>query len=152
MPIDATSGRQLVKPPALRPGDTIGIVAPASNVKQADLEAGCKALHRLDIRPSTSILFSSAIFTSPERPSGGSHELEEMFERGRKFAPSFARAAATARTICCGISTGRRLQSHPKIFIGYSDVTCLLTQFVDSGLVDVPRADGGERLGARTTV
>jgi hypothetical protein len=40
-----------IKPPALRPGDTVGIVAPASNVKRADLEAGCEALRRAGYRP-----------------------------------------------------------------------------------------------------
>ena len=42
-----------VKPPALTPGDTVGIVAPASNVKRADLEAGCEALRAR----ATAILF-----------------------------------------------------------------------------------------------
>src|SRR3569832_58965 len=29
----------------------------------------------------------------------------------------------------------KKIASHPKIFVGYSDVTALLTRFVDSGLV-----------------
>ena len=45
------STRQLVKPPALRLGDTVGIVAPASNVKQSELEAGCEALRRAGYKP-----------------------------------------------------------------------------------------------------
>ena len=40
-----------IKPPALRPGDTVGIVAPASNVKLEDLEAGCEGLRRAGYRP-----------------------------------------------------------------------------------------------------
>jgi muramoyltetrapeptide carboxypeptidase LdcA involved in peptidoglycan recycling len=40
-----------VKPPAVRPGDTVGIVAPASNIKQAELEAGCNALRRAGYVP-----------------------------------------------------------------------------------------------------
>ena len=33
-----------IKPPVLQAGDTVGIVAPASNVRADDLEAGCAAL------------------------------------------------------------------------------------------------------------
>ena len=45
------SAGQLVKPAALHPGDTVGIVAPASNLKQEDLEAGCEALRRAGYKP-----------------------------------------------------------------------------------------------------
>ena len=40
-----------IKPPALQPGDTVGIVAPASNVKPELLEAGCAALRDLGYKP-----------------------------------------------------------------------------------------------------
>jgi muramoyltetrapeptide carboxypeptidase len=46
-----SSNPQLVKPPALRNGDTVGIVAPASNIKPADLDAGCEALRRAGYNP-----------------------------------------------------------------------------------------------------
>ena len=39
-----------IKPPALRFGDLIGIVAPASNIKADMLEEGCRELERLGFR------------------------------------------------------------------------------------------------------
>src|SRR5260370_1612398 len=42
---------QRVKPRALRPGDTVGIVAPASNIQRTLLEAGCRALSELGYNP-----------------------------------------------------------------------------------------------------
>ena len=42
---------QSVKPPALRSGDVVGIVAPASNLNKAELDAGCEALRRAGYRP-----------------------------------------------------------------------------------------------------
>src|SRR5262245_14356779 len=39
-----------IKPPALRPGDLIGIVAPGSNIKPDLLEEGCRELERLGFR------------------------------------------------------------------------------------------------------
>src|SRR5882762_6843763 len=73
--------RQTVKPPALRPGDAVGIVAPASNIQRADLEAGCEALRRAGYRPLyfESILERDLYFAgSAERRA---RELEEMFAR-----------------------------------------------------------------------
>jgi muramoyltetrapeptide carboxypeptidase len=40
-----------IKPRALRPGDKVGIVAPASNVKREMLEAGCDGLRRAGYEP-----------------------------------------------------------------------------------------------------
>src|SRR5215831_9769024 len=40
----------VIKPKALRPGDTIGIVAPASNIKPELLRQGCRELESLGFR------------------------------------------------------------------------------------------------------
>src|SRR5438034_9321100 len=70
-----------VKPPALKRGDVVGIVAPASDIKRELLEAGCDALRELGYKPFyfDSILERDLYFA-------GSHErrvqeLQEMFER-----------------------------------------------------------------------
>jgi len=127
-------GRQLVKPPALRPGDTIGIVAPASNVKQADLEAGCAALHQAGYKTFhlDSILERDLYFagTAGRRM----RELEEMFDRDDVRAILCARGGYGANYLLQELDW-KKIANHPKIFVGYSDITCLLTQFVDSGLV-----------------
>lgn len=127
-------GRQLVKPPALRPGDTIGIVAPASNVKQADLEAGCAELHQAGYKTFhlDSILERDLYFagTAGRRM----RELEEMFDRDDVRAILCARGGYGANYLLQNLAW-KKIQNHPKIFVGYSDITCLLTQFVDSGLV-----------------
>jgi len=126
--------RQLVKPPALHPGDTIGIVAPASNVKQADLVAGCAALRQAGYKTFylDSILDRDLYFagTAARRL----RELEEMFEREEVRAILCARGGYGANYLLRDLDW-KEIANHPKIFIGYSDVTCLLTQFVDSGLV-----------------
>ena len=125
---------QLVKPPALRPGDTIGIVAPASNVRQADLEAGCAALRHAGYNTFylDSILERDLYFagTAGRRL----RELEEMFEREDVRAILCARGGYGANYLLQGLDR-ERIANYPKIFVGYSDVTALLTHFVDSGLV-----------------
>jgi len=131
----SASNVQLVKPPALRPGDTVGIVASASNIKQADLEAGCEALRRVGYRPFylDSILDRDVYFAgSVERRV---RELEEMFERDEVRAVLCARGGYGANYLLDQLDL-EKIESHPKIFVGYSDVTSLLTHFTDAaGLV-----------------
>ena len=70
-----------VRPPALRPGDTVGIIAPASGFRRDDFEAGCAELLRLGYQPFylPSIFDRELYFAgSVERRVG---ELHEMFAR-----------------------------------------------------------------------
>jgi len=124
-----------IKPPALRPGDTVGIVAPASNVKRGDLEAGCEGLRRAGYRPvySDSILEQDLYFAgSVERRA---RELEEMFERENVRAIICARGGYGANYLLEALDL-EKIKAHPKIVVGYSDVTTLLTYFSDAaGLV-----------------
>ncbi len=120
---------------SLRPGDTIGLVAPASNIKQADLEAGCAALRRAGYRPFyfDSILDRDLYFAgSVERRA---RELEDMFTRDEVRAILCARGGYGANHLLPEIDL-ETIKAHPKSFIGYSDITALLTYFSDAaGLV-----------------
>ncbi len=121
----------LVKPPALRPGDTIGIVAPASNLKQSDLDAGCEALRRAGYRPFylDSILERDLYFAGA--PDRRRHELEEMFTRTDVRAILCARGGYGSNYLLNGLNL-EIVKTYPKIFIGYSDITSLMTYFVDA--------------------
>jgi len=126
---------QPVKPPALRRGDTVGIVAPASNIRQADLEAGCEALRSAGYRPFyfDSILDRDLYFAG----SVGRRvrELEEMFGREEVRAILCARGGYGANYLLDRFDFNL-VKLHPKIFVGYSDLTSLLTRFTDrAGLV-----------------
>jgi muramoyltetrapeptide carboxypeptidase len=120
-----------VKPPALRPGDTVGIVAPASNVKHDDLEAGCEGLRRAGYRPFyfDSILDQDIYFAgSVERRA---RELEAMFTREDVKAIVCARGGYGSNYLLEALDL-QIIKSHPKIFVGYSDLTALLTYFSDA--------------------
>ncbi len=124
-----------VKPPALRAGDTVGIVAPASNIKRDDLEAGCEALRRAGYKPFyfDSILEQDLYFAgSVERRAC---ELEETFVREDVRGIVCARGGYGANYLLPRLDL-EKIKSHPKIIVGYSDNTALLTYFADaSGLV-----------------
>src|SRR6266853_344468 len=120
-----------IKPPALQHGDTVGIVAPASNIQRDLLDAGCEMLRRLEYRPFylDSILDQDLYFAgSAERRA---RELEEMFVRDDVRAIVCARGGYGANYLLNALDL-RKIAAHPKIFVGYSDLTSLLTRFADA--------------------
>ncbi|HXM23767.1 MAG TPA: LD-carboxypeptidase [Terriglobales bacterium] len=124
-----------IKPSALQPGDTVGIIAPASNINRELLEAGCDALRRLGYKPFylDSILEKNLYFAgSVERRA---RELDEMFSRDDVRAIVCARGGYGANYLLATLNL-EKIKAHPKIFVGYSDITTLLTYVLDSvGLV-----------------
>lgn len=140
-----------LKPAALQPGDTVGIVAPASPIKRHLLEAGCEALRRLGYKP----FYLDSIFDRDLYFAGSvkrrARELEEMFCRDEVKAILCARGGYGCNYLLPELDIDL-IATHPKIFAGYSDVTSLLTWFQDTiGLVafhapmvtaDFAKADG----------
>ncbi len=119
-----------IKPRALKPGDKVGIVAPASNVKREMLEAGCAGLRRAGYEPFyfESILERDLYFAgSAERRA---RELEDMFVRDDIRAILCARGGYGSNYLLSTLDR-KKIAAHPKIFVGYSDLTTLLTWFTD---------------------
>lgn len=129
--IDPTLQIARVKPAALRPGDVVGIVAPASNIKRDVLEQGCATLRSLGYTP----FYFDSIFEQDLYFAGSvdrrARELEEMFERDDIKAIVCARGGYGANYLLRELDPAK-VAGHPKIFVGYSDVTTLLTCFADS--------------------
>lgn len=119
------------KPRALRPGDTVGVVAPASNVKRDDLLAGCEGLRRAGYHP----LYFDSIFERDLYFAGSverrARELEEMFARDDVAAIICARGGYGANYLLHALDL-EKIKKSPKIFVGYSDLTTLLTYFSDA--------------------
>src|SRR5438270_5867634 len=120
-----------VKPPALQRGDTVAIVAPASNIQPALLEAGCAVLSRLGYKP----VYDQSIFDRDLYFAGSverrARELEEMFQRDDVRAILCARGGYGSNYLLNALDP-QKIVSNPKIFVGYSDITTLLTCFADS--------------------
>ena len=119
------------KPRPLRQGDKVGIVAPASNIKRELLETGCDGLRQLGYEPiyQESILERDLYFAgSVERRA---KELEQMIVRDDVRAIVCARGGYGANYLLNKLNPAK-VVTHPKIFVGYSDITTLLTCFADS--------------------
>lgn len=120
-----------IKPRTLRRGDKVGIVAPASNIKREMLEAGCDGLRAAGYEPFylESILDRDLYFAgSVERRV---HELEEMFVRDDVRAIVCARGGYGSNYLPLALSPAMII-SHPKIFVGYSDISTLLCCVADA--------------------
>jgi len=120
-----------IKPPVLQPGDTVGIVAPASNVNPDDLESGCAALRALGYK----VFYLESILDRDLYFAGSAvrraRELEEMFTRDEVRAIVCARGGYGSNYLL-DILDLNKIKAHPKIFVGYSDLTTLLTYLADA--------------------
>ncbi len=119
-----------IKPPALQLGDTVGIVAPASPIQRNLLDAGCVSLWRMGYKP----VFLDSIFDQDLYFAGTAkrraRELEEMFTREDVRAIICARGGYGCNYLLDELDLPK-IARHPKIFVGYSDVTTLLTHLTD---------------------
>jgi muramoyltetrapeptide carboxypeptidase len=114
-----------IKPPALKQGDTVAIVAPAAAVDRDLLERGISALVAMGFRVKASehVLRRSGILAGTDR--------ERAADLQNCFAEPEAKAILAARG---GYGSGRLLPlldfaaigRNPKIFLGFSDITFLL--------------------------
>jgi len=120
-----------IKPPALRAGDNIGIVAPASYFKREDFEEGCAALRKMGYNP----VYDESIFDRDLYFAGSVErrvrELKNMFERDDVKAIICARGGYGSNYLLPVLDISK-ITSHPKAFIGYSDNTSLQTHFCDA--------------------
>jgi muramoyltetrapeptide carboxypeptidase len=116
----------MIRPRALRPGDRIAIVAPASNCSREEFDRGIGEIRRLGYEP----VFSDAVF---ERGvfSAGSPET-----RATDFLRAWTDPSVAALLAVRGGYGSVQILPHlpvaviqrtPKLFIGYSDNTTILS-------------------------
>lgn len=122
--------RKVSKPAALKPGDTVAVVAPSAAIERQHLERGVNVLASIGFRVKVSerVLARSGILAGDDRARAG--ELQAC------FADPAIKAIFCARG---GYGCGRlmplldfkAIASAPKVFVGFSDATFLLNALVD---------------------
>lgn len=125
-----------IRPPRLQPGDTVGIVAPASAPPDpGNIDRGAAALEELGfkVKFAPCVRKRRGFLAGSDRDRAG--DLMRMFTDG------------SVRAVVCvrgGYGTGRLLplldygaiRTNAKIFVGYSDITMLHCAFlVKAGLI-----------------
>ncbi len=114
-----------IKPPRLAPGDVIGVLAPAGPVAKEEIEPGMKALESLGfhVRLSPNLLLREGYLA-------GSDDLR-LDDLHALFGDKGVKAIICARGGYGCLRLFDRIdfdliKRHPKILVGYSDITSLL--------------------------
>jgi len=127
--------KKSIRPPRLKPGDTIGIVSPAGPFDPEKFMKGKTVLESMGFQT----FFDEGIFQKHGFLAGT--DIQRSDQVNRLFADPTVQAIACARG---GYGSMRILsfldfetiQTHPKIFLGFSDISALLSVLYDQcGLV-----------------
>ena len=116
-------------------GDTIGVIAPASSFDREKFQQGCERLRALGYK----VFFHESIFEK-ESYFAGTHErraweLRQMFEKPFVKAIFCARGGYGSNYLLPHLDL-ESIRRNPKLLMGYSDITSLLTYIHDqTGLV-----------------
>lgn len=125
----------IIRPPALRQGDRIGIIAPASSFNRERFLAGCERLRQMGYEP----VYSQNIFDRDLYFAGSAerrtHEFQEFWRRDDIAALICVRGGYGSNYLLEKLDYSM-IASHPKILLGCSDITSLLTAIHDrTGLI-----------------
>lgn len=118
--------RPIIKPRPLKPGDKIGIIAPASSFNRESFLAGCERLRQMGFDP----VYSEDIFNSDLYFAGTVErrlrELETMLSREDIAAIIGVRGGYGSNYLLPRLNF-ELFRKNPKIILGCSDLTSLFT-------------------------
>jgi muramoyltetrapeptide carboxypeptidase len=133
--VNFLASASIIKPAALRLGDKIGLIAPASSFNKEAFLAGCDRLRQMGFEP----VYSQNIFDRDLYFAGNLerrvHELAAFLSRDDVKALIGVRGGYGSNYLLERLDF-REFARHPKIVLGCSDLTSLLTAINDrTGLV-----------------
>jgi muramoyltetrapeptide carboxypeptidase len=114
------------KPRALRPGDKIAVIAPASSFARDDFEAGVAELRRLGYDP----VYDDSVFARDAYVAGEPSLRAAAFRRAwmdEEIAALIAVRGGYGSVHILPMLDAREIRRAPKAFIGYSDNTSILS-------------------------
>ncbi|MYN17604.1 LD-carboxypeptidase [Rugamonas sp. FT107W] len=139
LPASAAPARKramrLIKPPRLQPGDLVGLIAPAGHTNDAALAEAVANIESLGLRvrlgDNVNYVYGNYAGTVEQRLA----DLHAMFRDSEVKAVWAVRGGSGCISLLEHIDY-RLIRAHPKVLIGYSDITCLhLALLKQCGLV-----------------
>jgi muramoyltetrapeptide carboxypeptidase len=120
---------KLLKPSPLKKGDKVGIIAPAGAVEAEPLHRGAEAIRRtgFQVELAQGILERKGYLAGDE--SQRAQALQDFFGRPDIKAIFCARGGFGSIQLL-PLLDAKAIRRHPKIFVGYSDVSILLNWFL----------------------
>jgi muramoyltetrapeptide carboxypeptidase len=122
---------RLIKPPAVAPGASIGVVAPASSAKPDRVERGLAALHALGYTPKpgpNAFLREPLYFAGT--PAQRLADLHAAFSDPETGAVMALRGGYGSNYLLSGLDLAT-IAAHPKPFFAYSDLTGIQLHLLD---------------------
>ncbi|MFN6539552.1 MAG: LD-carboxypeptidase [Nostoc sp. EkiNYC01] len=119
------SSNTVLKPPRLQVGDTVGLIAPAGIVDAQDIEAAQKSILQLGLKVKLGKHILDRYGYLAGRDSDRAHDVNSMFS-DRSIKAIIAMRGGWGCNRILSLLNYSLIRSHPKILIGYSDITTLL--------------------------
>jgi muramoyltetrapeptide carboxypeptidase len=115
-----------IKPKALKPGDTVGVVAPGTNAQDVETIAKVKeVLEELELKPVITDTLRSEFGYKTRSPQVRADELNKMFASNDIDGIFCIRGGYGCQQIL-NLLDYDMIARNPKVFAGYSDITALL--------------------------
>ena len=126
----------IAKPRRLRPGDTVGVIAPSGVVDETRLAAGIRVLEGWGLRvmPGASVGARHAYLAGADDARRA--DLQRMMDDPDIHAIFCARGGYGSQRLLPLLDFAS-LVAHPKAIVGYSDATALLNAVVGAGAMAV---------------
>jgi muramoyltetrapeptide carboxypeptidase len=132
--VTATAARQWIKPRPLRRGDRVALLAPASSFKREEFDAGVAELGRLGFEA----VYDERVFARQRYVAGDAalrvSALHDAW-RDDSIAAIIAVRGGYGSAHMLPLLDAARMRAARKIFVGYSDITTLLSFHLQHGLV-----------------
>jgi muramoyltetrapeptide carboxypeptidase len=115
---------RLIKPPRLRQGDIVGLIAPAGHTDDAGIEKAVKHIEELGFKARLGANLREVRGNYAGTVQQRLDDLHAMFADREVKAIWCIRGGSGAISLLSGINY-RLIRSNPKILLGYSDITAL---------------------------
>ena len=125
-----------ILPPALKQGDLIGLVTPGSPITEEQLEESIRKIEGLGFRTyyMDSVLSKYGYFAGKDQERAD--ELMQMFTN-KEIKGIWCVRGGYGSIRILNLIDFQEIEHNPKVFIGYSDITALLTSvYEQTGLVN----------------
>jgi muramoyltetrapeptide carboxypeptidase len=120
---------ELIKPAPLKKGDKIGVVAPSGSVQNEDLKAGVEALVRAGFRVEVDHGVRERKGYLAGNKEARAKSLQNFFYR-KDISAIFCARGGFGSVQLLSLLDAEAIRLHPKIFVGYSDISILLNWFL----------------------
>ncbi len=125
----------LIRPPHLKQGDVVGVVAPAGPVDKIQLETGLEVIRGMGFKPllGRHVCARSRYMAGPDQARA--QDLMDMFQNTEVRGIFCARGGYGSNRILSHLKP-KIIRANPKIVVGSSDITLLLNFLVQNcGLI-----------------